>query len=110
MSAMHRDETPGHETAGAKKPHNCPRCGIGRLHPAVQPYSALLNGMLFSVPNVPAGECDVCGYIEYDESALIRIGIMTGDLGLAADAAQRASKRAPVERDDDPNSLHRYKP
>lgn len=112
MSATHRGETSEREPGRTNAPsHRCPRCSIGHLHKAAYPYSALLDGMLFSVPNVPAGECDICGYIEYDESSLIRIGIMTGDLGLAADAAQRAAKRAPLERDDeDPNALHRYKP
>jgi hypothetical protein len=70
----------------------------------------MMNGMLFSVPHVPAGECDVCGYTEFNEQALIDIGMITGDLGLAAEAAQRAAKRAPLERDDEGDPLPRFRP
>ena len=50
----------------------CPRCQIGYLHAEKATYTYVHNGMLLSVPNMPAWKCDICQYQEFDYDALTR--------------------------------------
>lgn len=48
----------------------CPRCQAGVLHLRYVTYYTHLGDDLLTVPNFPAWQCDVCGYLEYDPKAL----------------------------------------
>ncbi len=48
----------------------CPRCQAGVLHLRYVTYYTRLGHDLLVVPNFPAWQCDVCGYLEYDPKAL----------------------------------------
>ena len=48
----------------------CPRCQIGRCSLKSATYTRLHNGMIVSVPDMPAYLCDVCGYQEFDGGAM----------------------------------------
>ncbi|MDQ7026159.1 MAG: hypothetical protein Q9P01_20400 [Anaerolineae bacterium] len=50
--------------------HICPRCQIGRIHLRFRPYLELHQGHLFTIPDAICYECDVCGYVEFDEAIL----------------------------------------
>lgn len=49
---------------------SCPRCQAGVLHLRYVTYYTHLGRDLLTVPNFPAWQCDVCGYLEYDPKAL----------------------------------------
>ncbi len=48
----------------------CPNCQAGVLHLRYVTYYTRLGDDLLVVPNFPAWQCDVCGYLEYDPKAL----------------------------------------
>lgn len=89
----------------------CPRCQIGNLNATTATYSATFNGMLLSVPNVPAWKCDICGYLEFEDDALAQIEGLVGHFGLPDDRTRPASKIPPMDSDQpDKNLPHRLKP
>ena len=55
----------------------CPRCQIGRLHQESATYTRLYRGLLVAAPDTPAHVCDVCGYQEFDQSAMRDILMLT---------------------------------
>lgn len=61
---------------------NCPNCFVGRLTEQPMLFTDIAYDQLLAVPNMPAHLCDVCGYIEYDESALLALFRL---LGIEAD-------------------------
>lgn len=42
-------------------------------------YTHVVNGVLMSVPEMPAWQCDICGYHEFDQHALRRLERLTED-------------------------------
>ena len=48
----------------------CPHCLIGRQREIKAPYVSLYHGMVISAAEMPAYVCDVCGFQEFDRSAL----------------------------------------
>ena len=90
---------------------SCPRCQIGYLHAEKATYSYVHNGMLLSVPNMPAWKCDICQYQEYDYDALTQIEALVGHFGLPNDPVRPASKVPTVDSDVTETKLpHRIKP
>ena len=57
----------------------CPQCQIGHLQPGKQTYVRVDGSMVISVPNMPAVTCDVCGYHEFEEHALIEVEALVSD-------------------------------
>lgn len=51
-------------------PFVCPECRLGTAQLRPVYYCAWLDGLFLSVPNFPAWVCDVCGFREYDGTAL----------------------------------------
>lgn len=50
--------------------HVCPRCQIGRIQLTFRPYLELYKGHLFTMPDATCHECDVCGFVEFDEATI----------------------------------------
>ena len=89
----------------------CPRCLIGYLHAETATYSCVQNGLLISVPHMPAWKCDICQYQEFDFEALMQIEALIGHVGLSDDPVRPASKLPSVDADVADNNLpHRVKP
>jgi YgiT-type zinc finger domain-containing protein len=89
----------------------CPRCQIGNLRATTGTYSTVYNGLLLSVPNVPAWKCDLCEYLEFEYDALTKIEALVGHFGLPDDHEQPTSKRPPLDSDVQDNNLpNRLKP
>lgn len=89
----------------------CPRCQIGNLQPVTATYTAVQNGMLLSVPNMPAWQCDICQYQEFDFDALGRVEALVGHFGPPDERARPAAKLPSVDADAPENKLpHRVKP
>ncbi len=89
----------------------CPRCQIGNLHAHKATYTLVHHGMLLSVPDMTAWQCDICGYTEFDYDTLTEIEALTGRLGIPEDPVRPASKLPTVESDPAETKLpHRLKP
>lgn len=89
----------------------CPRCQIGNLQAGTATYTYVYNGMLLSVPGMPAWTCDLCQYQEFDYDAVARIEALVGHVGMPSDPARPASKLPAVDADLPDSSLpHRIKP
>jgi YgiT-type zinc finger domain-containing protein len=89
----------------------CPRCQIGNLQPVSATYTCVQNGMLLSVPNMPAWKCDICQYEEFDYDALGRVEALTGHFGPPDDRTRPASKLPSVDSETaEPKLPHRLKP
>lgn len=48
----------------------CPECQVGELLPHRASYFGWADGRFITVPDFPAWACDVCGWREYDRTAL----------------------------------------
>ncbi len=57
---------------------NCPNCFVGRLTEQPMLFTDIVYDSLLAVPDVPAHLCDVCGYIEYHEGALVALFNLLG--------------------------------
>ncbi|MDX2161055.1 MAG: hypothetical protein SF162_06990 [bacterium] len=79
--------------------HMCPRCGIGRLAVRQKPYTRVHDGLFISVPNVNVYTCDVCGFQEVEEAALIELDTLVGQFSVPPVDNRPASKLPPVETD-----------
>lgn len=89
----------------------CPRCQIGFLRVGKATYSGIHHAMLVSVPNMPSHKCDVCGYVEFEESALAQIGVLVGQMSVTPETVRPMTKLTAVETDAaETNPLHRFKP
>jgi YgiT-type zinc finger domain-containing protein len=78
---------------------SCPRCQMGYLQPVLSTYTRVHNHMLLSVPDVPAWKCDICQYLEYDDTALIEIEALVGQPELPPENSRPASKPAIFDAD-----------
>jgi YgiT-type zinc finger domain-containing protein len=89
----------GHISRGNAQ--HCPRCHVGALAAVTVTYSAVYRGALFSVPNVPAWLCDICGYIEYDEVTMERLEMLVGETLMDRADAGTEGKLSPFDADAD---------
>ncbi len=85
------------------------------MHARNVPYTTVYRGALFSVPAVPAWQCDICAYLEYDEDVMARMEALVGETLLPHEAAETESKLPPFEADGerepgDKKSRTRVKP
>ena len=48
----------------------CPRCTVGRCAPQRANFCDMLGEQLFVVPKARAHICDVCHFVEFDQSLL----------------------------------------
>ena len=46
----------------------CPKCELGYMKTTSKPYSRLFLKQLFTIPNAPCYECDICRYCEFDDA------------------------------------------
>jgi YgiT-type zinc finger domain-containing protein len=79
--------------------HTCPRCQIGSMMPTTATYSTVYRAALLSVPNIPAWNCDICGYIEYDDETMTRLEALVGEYVLSNDTARMNAKLPPLDAD-----------
>jgi YgiT-type zinc finger domain-containing protein len=77
----------------------CPRCQIGNLQPAQATYASVHKGMFLSVPNVPAWQCDICQFQEFDYDVITWVEALMGHAGMPADASRPAAKVPTVDAD-----------
>ncbi|MCK6580256.1 MAG: YgiT-type zinc finger protein [Anaerolineae bacterium] len=82
--------------------HTCPRCQIGTLQPIQATYTTVYRGALLSVPNITAWNCDICGFIEYDDEMMAQLEAMTGEYPLNDDAPRQSAKPAALDADGEP--------
>lgn len=87
----------------------CPRCFVGHLKADHATYAGVIQGMLLSVPNMPAWTCDVCQHHEFDEAALIQIEALVGQTSLQDESNRPSAKRPPMDNDSTTPSRHRLK-
>lgn len=80
-------------------PQPCPRCSLGRLTMRHTPYTRVHEGVFISVPNVKVYTCDVCGFQEVDEEALIELDAWIGEFNLLPVDNRPTTKISPVEQD-----------
>lgn len=76
---------------------SCPRCQIGLMKRVKSTYSAIHQGMLVSVPDMPGMQCDICSYQEYHPSALIRLGAQLRRFNLPEAYAGSAFANLPAQ-------------
>lgn len=70
----------------------CSQCQIGHFHTESRPYVRVVDGMLLSVPNMPALICDVCGYQDFDREGLTRVEALLGHVGSHARTGRSMTK------------------
>lgn len=80
-------------------PHSCPRCQIGRLTLKVAPYINVEHGLFISIPDVKTYECDVCGFREVDEVALLQLDTLVDDGSVSEPENRSAAKLTSVDAD-----------
>ncbi len=74
----------------------CPRCQAGILHLRYVTYYTRLDDELLVVPNFPAWQCDVCGYLEYDAAALNHLHVLlSAPLQHEHRAARKGKSKSP---------------
>lgn len=56
----------------------CPHCRVGRLD--LRPVTFMVIDGLTPIiaPRMPAWECDICRYREYDARSMLRLDLLTG--------------------------------
>lgn len=64
------------ESAENAKIATCPECQVGHLKRKYLTYLTWMAEELITVPDFPAWVCDVCGYREYDPTALKRLNVL----------------------------------
>jgi len=85
--------------------HACPRCQIGRLHVTLVPYTRIQNGLFLSIPDVQTFECDVCGFQEVDDIALLKMESLIDDIGIGDTSNRAAAKLPSVENESADNNI-----
>ena len=88
---------------------SCPRCQIGYLQPEKATYAYVHNGMLLSVPNMPAWKCDICQYQEFEHQTIARLEALLGIRDSSPDLQRNTPKIASIEPSE-PTSARRMKP
>ena len=92
-----------------KTAYACPRCQIGHLHQSRATFSALYQGMLFTLPDAEAWMCDICQYREFDASLLDQIDILIAQPGAPNDVG-RTTPRSSGHDSAELNNTQRLKP
>jgi YgiT-type zinc finger domain-containing protein len=87
--------------------YTCPRCQIGQCHPGELTYVRMYQGLLFSVPAMPAWTCDICGLQEFDQEVLMHIDRLMGQGVLPPRAA--SVKKPPVDKPAEGRKASRIK-
>jgi hypothetical protein len=77
----------------------CPQCFVGKLQPRQSAFTGVLDGVFLSVPDMQAHICDVCGYREFAESALIQLEALLGELPPPGASARAENKRVEPEQE-----------
>jgi YgiT-type zinc finger domain-containing protein len=80
----------------------CPQCQIGHLQPGRQTYVRVHGDMVISVPDMPALTCDVCGYHEFEQHALIEVEALVSEAKRPVSA--RSTPKAPPTAEANPPS------
>lgn len=76
----------------------CPQCQIGHLQSGKLTYVRAHHGMVISVPDMPTLTCDVCGYQEFESSALMLLEAMIGgQIGSKKGTARPAVRITPSD-------------
>lgn len=73
----------------------CPQCQYGLMHPRQSVYQTTLRGQLFSAPAMPAWQCDICGFHEFDVTAQAQIALITLDRTPAETTSDAPAERPP---------------
>lgn len=56
----------------------CPHCRVGRLDLRAVNFMVFDDIAVVSAPQMPAWECDICRYREYDMRSMLRLDLLTG--------------------------------
>jgi YgiT-type zinc finger domain-containing protein len=81
----------------------CPHCGAGALSLQRVVYARWYGSHFITIPNFPSWVCDVCGSLEYDQTALEQVRLVLGrEAGATPEAARRAG-HSPAQLDHAPH-------
>jgi len=78
----------------------CPECQMGYLRQQRVAYVTKQGGQIINVPDFPAWVCDVCGFCEYDSSALAELRVMLQGGRPPRRVARRARSGSEASRAD----------
>lgn len=87
----------------------CQRCGVGRLHPRKVTYTMIHEGMLISLQNMLAQECDICDFQDFDAKTIWQLDALIGEFNTPQTEGRFANKLASLESDVDPVDLPQAK-
>lgn len=86
----------------------CNECQVGTLATSRITYMTRFGGRLLTVPNFPAWRCNVCGWVEYDASALEQLqAFLTPAMSLGHEDLRRRRVPNTRPRDRRPGSNRR---
>jgi hypothetical protein len=61
-----------------KRTPTCPTCHMGFLERQTTTFAAAYRGTILSAPRIACARCDICGYIEYDDSEMTKLEMLLG--------------------------------
>ena len=79
----------------------CPRCQHGRCYSGRATFARLHDGKMISAPDMSAYICDVCGYTEFDYTAVLVLNNLLGGKTPAKDSENGAPATYPLDESND---------
>jgi hypothetical protein len=89
---------------------NCPNCQVGICHPVPGLFLSVHEGYLVSVPDIPAWQCDVCQFQEFDRDRLVQLDTLLGEAVPGSDDIQRTNVKVSSFESAEPATVRRAKP
>jgi hypothetical protein len=89
---------------------NCPNCQVGICHPVPSLFLSVHQGYLVSVPDIPAWQCDVCQFQEFDRDRLAQLDHLLGEAVPVSDDVQRGNLKLSTFESPDSTTVRRAKP
>jgi YgiT-type zinc finger domain-containing protein len=78
----------------------CPYCEIGQCQPSRATYTTIYKGALLTVPDMPVAMCDICGYQEFDRTAIMRLESLLGQGDTPAENSRPGARPAALDKPD----------
>ncbi len=60
----------------SEEPKYCPECQVGVIRRQGSTYYTWIENELVIVPDFPCWVCDVCGHRDWDQSAVLQLGML----------------------------------
>lgn len=75
----------------------CPQCQIGHLQTSRLTYVRVVDGMVMSVPEMPAHTCDVCGFQEFERSLVAHVEALVGQDHRTPSPARQSARATRID-------------